>query len=169
MLLIIASISIITIGYLLNFVEPQVIIEATIKPITAEDYKGMEGSEVIKMYKYNIDSFRNFTVRLQFKQPLFIIRDRKINTKSIFGDIDKGLSIDDDRIIAINGGGFQQDNESETTAIYEFKHTIFLNNVSEDEIVNIFDDLKVEIEWNNILKGKEKRVYYIKDYLNVVD
>jgi hypothetical protein len=167
--LIIVSISFIAIIYFLNFVEPQVIIEASIKPITTEDYKGIEGDEVLSKYKYNIDSFKNFTVRLEFKQPLFIIRDRKINTKSIYGDIDKVLSIDDDRIIVINGGAAWQDNESESMAKYEFENNIFLNNVSEDELVKIFDDLKIEVEWNSILKGDEKRIYYIKDYLNVID
>lgn len=47
---------------------------------------------------------------------------------TIYGDIDNVLSINDDRIIVINGGGFQQDNESENKAIYEFENNIFFNN-----------------------------------------
>lgn len=168
MFLIIISISFITIRYLLDFIEPQVTIEASIKPITLEDYKRIEGSKEISMYKYNIDSFRTVTIRFEFKQPLFVIRDRKINTGFIFGDFDKVIS-SDKRIVAINGGGFQQDNESESKAIYEYQHNILLNNISDGELANLFDDLKVEIEWSNILKGEDKRVYYIKDYLNVVD
>ena len=153
--------------YLISFAEPQVVIKATIKTVSQEDYKRIQERRDIDLSQYSIDKFKHIDITFEYKEPLFVIKDRKINADFLV-DIDKVFA-DNEKVMDFSGGGFTWDNKSEGKAMYQRNKELLLRNISESELIELLDDLRVRVKWNKVLKGEEKRIYYIKDYLEVVN
>lgn len=139
--------------YLINFVEPQIIINCSIKPITETSYNGTKLIKKEDLIKIN----------LEFKviQPLFIITNRNIEIDELSEAV-----TNDERAIYRGGSGFTMDNKSDLEAIYEREVDVLLKEITIDELDSLFDNVKIKVTWNKLFKGTEERTYYLKDYLN---
>jgi hypothetical protein len=153
--------------YLIKFAEPQITIKASINSITQDDYKIITKRSDIDFSQYGIDKFKHIDISFEFKQPIFIIRNRNVDA-TFTKDLDS-IFINNVGVMMLSGGGLTQDNESELKAIYQRNKEVLLNNISVNELEGLFDGMKVKVKWNKALKGEEERVYYIKDYLQIVN
>lgn len=128
--------------YLISFVEPKVEISFSIeKPVEKEDY-------VIINLKVNVI------------QPLFVIWNRNIE----IDDLDKIL-IKDERVYRVSGSRVTHDNKSELKAIYEQRVNVTLRDIRISELIDLFKDTKITVNYNKRFNGKEEKIYYITDYL----
>lgn len=140
--------------YLVSFAEPKVIIDCSIEPVD-KSYEERNGATDMKKEELIIMKLSVKTI-----QPLFIISNRNI----VVDDLDKAF-LKDERVKYVSGSRFRQDNQSELKSTYEQRANVALREITISEFIALLDDIKVTIEWDKRFNGKEKRIYYIKDYL----
>lgn len=139
--------------YLVDFVEPKIMINFSINPIVEADNKGREIIEE--------DQLISVSLKIKVVQPLFIITDKKLEVDELMSVI----SFDDKRIDYCGGKGFTDNDNSKPEVSYRREIKVKLREATIDELTSLFDNLKIKLSWNKLFIGREERTYYLKNYL----
>lgn len=142
---------------MVNFMQPNISIAASIKPITAEEFNRIKQND--NPPYDDIKNYRNIIIKVQFVQPFYIIHDRNIEIDNLQQALSKNKGLE-----VLDGGSIMNDAKSQTQAIYEQKSEILLSRISEQELREYLGEMKIKISWFKGKQGKE-HIYYIKDYL----
>ncbi|MHB8126582.1 MAG: hypothetical protein ACYDEJ_13260 [Desulfitobacteriaceae bacterium] len=149
--------------YLMTFSEPKITVTAEIKPITDLDYNRIKERTEPFIAAAKKDDFKRIYIEINYSEPLAIISNRKIEFDHLTAVLDKGSS----NVINLSGGNSKQDNNNELIAFYSESAEVYLNEISEDDLKNLFNNHKIKISWDKFGTGKEERVYYLKDFIVV--
>lgn len=152
------------ISYLIMFTEPQITIEAEIKPITDSDYDRIKERTESYIKTAAKDDFKRIYVEINYSEPLVLISNRKIEFNGIFTPV----FVAESGVIILGGGRGEDDNPNKAKATYFESAEVYLNGKRIDEIKNSFDSHKIKISWNKF-GTKEERVYYLKDYIKIIN
>lgn len=129
--------------YYSPFIQPKILFTAEITPIN-------------KTYYNNSDKFKHIRVEIKVVDPLGVIRHVKV-ARDEFRQYLEG----NDKIEIKSGGGsnFEYGNE------YVENVLVYLDDLSEDELVNILGDFKYKVTWEDLVGNEESKILYFKDYL----
>lgn len=144
-------------GYLIKYIEPKVIITAKISDISDEDFNKILLRDDIGKYSKNKKDYRQVTISANMKGPIFLFNKKMLYLESLDKIFTK------DKSIKVLGGGSLEDNFKLN---YEYNIQLFLDGISENELKTKIGELKVESSWSTLGDKKQKRTYYLKDYLN---
>lgn len=148
--------------YLMTFAQPKITIRAEIKPITDLDYNRIIERQEPFIATAKKDNFKRIDMEIKYLEPLAIISKRKIEFDHLYTALDKGTKIEN-----LSGGASEQDNNNELIAFYTESIEVYLNEISVDEFKSLFNNHKIKISWDKFGTGKEERVYYLKDLIEV--
>lgn len=99
--------------YLIDFVEPKIMINFSINPIAQKDHKARKSMKENELISVNL--------KIKVVQPLFIITDRKLEVD----DLISVLPLDDKRIDYCSGSRFFHHCKSEPEASYRRENILF--------------------------------------------
>ncbi|MGC7872207.1 hypothetical protein ACPUYX_11835 [Desulfosporosinus sp. SYSU MS00001] len=148
--------------YLCRFIEPKISITAAIRPITISDYNRIKERKDESFAASKIDDFRNVSLEIKYTEPLALIKNRKITFEHLSKTIAKG-----GKVIELSGGYSEQDNKNELKAEYTESAEVYLNGQSVYFLKDLLDDNKIRISWDKLGTGKEERIYYLSDLIEL--
>lgn len=146
-------------SYLSTFVQPQIYVIAQISQASKQEYeKAM--AQVMSSDK-GIEKFRHINLKIKVTHPFILINGMRIEKAPSEQYLIKSYLEKNSRL-QILGGGMSSNGEGTD---YSEDITIYMKDMSEDELRSKVGNLRISISWQNIWNKKDSKIFYLKDYL----
>ena len=124
---------------------PEIVIEATISPVSAEEYKNIGATKDLNEPKQEDFKIFEFDFDMEHTNS---VKGRKIDMYN-FENLKQALNEIDGNSRYWYGSWSSQDNESENFATYDQEFVFYAKGLSDDDIKQAFSNETITILWTN--------------------
>ncbi|WP_332557805.1 hypothetical protein [Clostridium sp.] len=146
--------------YMATFVTPNVYITTQIQDITDKGYDAFVKNSKVPLEKKTRDNCRFISINMKVTKPILFIKNVKIEKVTLNEYLDEIQYFNNEtNEFKHLGSHFSSSNNKFFDGI-----DVYSDGITDEKLKDFFKDYKVEITWTNVLTGKNKEVYYLKDY-----
>ena len=140
---------------------PEIVIEATISPVSAEEYKNIGATKDLNEPKQEDFKIFEFDFDMEHTNS---VKERKIDMYK-FENLKQALNEIDGNSRYWYGSWSSQDNESENFATYDQEFVFYAKGLSDDDIKQAFSNEKIIVSWTNHNNEQIKKEYNLSDLI----
>ena len=140
---------------------PEIVIEATIPPVSAEEYKNIGATKDLNEPKQEDFKIFEFDFDMEHTNS---VKERKIDMYK-FENLKQALNEIDGNSRYWYGSWSSQDYEGENFATYDQEFVFYAKGLSDDDIKKAFSNEKIIVSWTNDNNEQIKKEYNLSDLI----
>ena len=140
---------------------PEIVIEATVSPVSAEEYKNIGATKDLNEPKQADFKIFEFDFDMEHTNS---VKERKIDMYK-FENLKQALNEIDGNSRYWYGSWGIQDNEGENFATYDQEFVLYAKGLSDDDIIRVFSNEKIIVSWTNHNNETIKKEYNLSDLI----
>lgn len=146
--------------YILSFSAPRIDVTVKIHDVTDQDYNiFINNNDGIPLEKKTKDNCRFISIALKTTKPLFIVNSLKLENNSLRRYLEDKIYFEN-----INNTNFLGQYTFSDNNEYAEGIDVYMDGMIDEKLKDFFSDYKIEVTWFHLLTGKEKEIFYLKDY-----
>lgn len=146
--------------YLALFAAPIINIKYQINEVREKNYKIFITNHNLPYEISSRNNCRNLAYSVKIIKPSIFISDVKIEVDSLEEYLDNAQYLSKREHIFKKLGSFTGRGRNH----YVEGIDVFSEGMTDEKLKDFFSDYKIEVTWKNIINGKYKAVFYLKDY-----